>query len=708
MKKIKYAGIMLSLLFIICSGPGGSPVLANEEETIRVAFPIQEGMTFKDENGYYSGYTYEYLMTLSQFGGFEYELVEVPGDIDTQLTTLMEMLEHGEVDLMGSMAYSDELAQTYDYVMNNYGTYSKVLCTLDTNTDLNSVSIYTMDKLRVAIYSTQHKSNEELLTYAKSSGFEIEEIFVDSVQEQMEALVRGEADVLLTNDLAVPEEYFDRLRIVYEFDTRPFYFAATKGNKELVNRVNSAISSVNAADPYYAAALKRKYFENKSQKITLTKKEKEYIKSLKPLKVLVFGGRAPINDTDYQGEPHGIALDILKYIAEEAGISLQFETVENYKEYERAVQNGEPDLLICNNQYSAVLNTRNYNMSIPCISSPLMVVIHNSQNFTGLKGKRLAMPKGIRYQGDTEGEVIYFENVADCLEAVNEGKADYCYANAFTVQYYTNHNKYHNIYSLQQGEEWVQKYSLGINRNLGKMLQVVLNKSIQNISEEQLLQMYLYVNGTEDREITFLEYFNKNRTEAVLACLALAAALTSGGLLWKRRVEKKTRKELILQAERDGLTGAYNNAAMREKTVLLLKSMECGQERALIILDLDNFKGINDTYGHYIGDQALKRVMEACRRIFREGELIGRIGGDEFAIFAGGNVSQDSLNVKCRQLREILLDTKLSEVELKITLSVGGVISKELNSYDDLFKVADRVMYEVKKNGRDGSLFERV
>lgn len=708
MKKIVYAGFLLSLLLVICMSQWADPVYADEEEIIRVAYPIQEGMTYKDENGNYSGYTYEYLMTLAQYGGFEYEFVEVPGEIDTQLTTLMDMLENGEVDLMGGMVYSDELAQTYDYAMNNYGTSSRVLCTLDTNTDLNSVSIYTKDKLRVAIFSAKHKSNEELLTYAKATGFEIEEIFVDSVQEQMEALICGEADVLLTNDMAIPEEVFDRLRIVYEFDTRPFYFVTTKGNKGLVNQINSAISSINAADPYYATALKRKYYENKSQKITFTKEEKEFIEGLQPLKVLVMGGRAPIDYLDYQEKPRGIALDILTYIAGEAGISLQIETVKDYQEYERAVLDGEPDILICNNQYSTVLDTDMYNMSIPYIDSPLMIVINNSQNFAELKGKRLAVPKGIRYKGEYKGEVIYFENEAECIEAVNEGKADYCYAATFSVQYYTNNNKYQNIYSIQQGEEWIQKYSLGINKNLGKTMLVVLNKSIQNISEEQLLQMYLYANGTEAREMTILEFINKNRSEAALAFLALAAILTSGGLLWKWNVEKKIQKKLILQAERDGLTGAYNNAAMREKTVDMLNSMECGQERALIIFDLDNFKGINDTYGHFIGDQVLKQVMEACRRIFLDGELIGRIGGDEFAVFAGRGVDPDGLNQKCSQLRKVLLETKLNEVELKITLSMGGVITRELNSYDDLFKVADRVMYEVKKNGRDGSMFERV
>lgn len=69
---------------------------------VRVAYPVQAGLTDFDEYGNYTGYTYEYLEEVAQYTGWEYEFVEVPGEIDESLSALLEMLQNGEVDLMGA------------------------------------------------------------------------------------------------------------------------------------------------------------------------------------------------------------------------------------------------------------------------------------------------------------------------------------------------------------------------------------------------------------------------------------------------------------------------------------------------------------------------------------------------------------------------------------------------------------------------------
>lgn len=72
---------------------------------IRVGYPIQLGMTEVDEQGNYSGYTYEYLEEIAQYTGWDYEFVQVEGDLNESLVTLMDMLEKGDIDLMGGMLY---------------------------------------------------------------------------------------------------------------------------------------------------------------------------------------------------------------------------------------------------------------------------------------------------------------------------------------------------------------------------------------------------------------------------------------------------------------------------------------------------------------------------------------------------------------------------------------------------------------------------
>ena len=73
---------------------------------MRVAYPVQAGLTDFDEFGNYSGYTYEYLEEIAQYTGWDYEFVQAPGTMDDSLSTLMGMLQEGEIDLMGAMLYT--------------------------------------------------------------------------------------------------------------------------------------------------------------------------------------------------------------------------------------------------------------------------------------------------------------------------------------------------------------------------------------------------------------------------------------------------------------------------------------------------------------------------------------------------------------------------------------------------------------------------
>ncbi len=83
--------------------------IANDNRTIRIAYPIQKGLTEIDEQGNYYGYTYEYLLEIAQYTGWNYEFVQVPGDINESITKLMKMLENGEIDIMGGTLYNESL-----------------------------------------------------------------------------------------------------------------------------------------------------------------------------------------------------------------------------------------------------------------------------------------------------------------------------------------------------------------------------------------------------------------------------------------------------------------------------------------------------------------------------------------------------------------------------------------------------------------------
>ncbi len=162
---------------------------------------------------------------------------------------------------------------------------------------------------------------------------------------------------------------------------------------------------------------------------------------------------------------------------------------------------------------------------------------------------------------------------------------------------------------------------------------------------------------------------------------------------------RQAMEKLNHRATHDELTGVYNRSAYAS----MLESMtKDGIGFALLVLDVDLFKHINDQYGHESGDAVLKLVAETVSGAFRKEDMVCRIGGDEFAVIMNRTES-DSLELICQKLRKI--SEKLSNPgnDLPpVTLSVGIAFTDRLIPDKGLFKTADLALYRVKNSGRNG------
>ncbi len=157
------------------------------------------------------------------------------------------------------------------------------------------------------------------------------------------------------------------------------------------------------------------------------------------------------------------------------------------------------------------------------------------------------------------------------------------------------------------------------------------------------------------------------------------------------------RERLEHEASHDALTGLLNRGAYD----MLMQSVDTSHI-ALIIVDVDYFKSVNDTYGHAVGDRVLKRVAEILKKSFRSVDIICRIGGDEFVvIMTRTNSSMTQLvREKIRNANEILQHP--SDDLPPVSLSVGVAFSDRQNPQGDIFKDADSALYRVKEAGRNG------
>lgn len=168
LKKLLLLIIVITSIFTSCIFSFGINAIGNDNRTIRVAYPIQKGLTEIDEQGNYFGYTYEYLLEIAQYTGWNYEFVQVPGDINESITKLMKMLENGEIDIMGGMLYNEPMQKIYNYAGNNYGVANTVLQALYENTDIDNImSSQDVKKIRIAVIENSDTRLKELDEYCK-------------------------------------------------------------------------------------------------------------------------------------------------------------------------------------------------------------------------------------------------------------------------------------------------------------------------------------------------------------------------------------------------------------------------------------------------------------------------------------------------------------------------------------------------------------
>ncbi|MCB6366127.1 diguanylate cyclase [Intestinibacillus massiliensis] len=815
-----YAACVLAAL-ALCLLPV-NPAAAAQPKALRVGFPQQDGLSETSDTGARSGYTYEYLQELAQYTGWNYEFVTPEADdLDGQLTVLLQMLEDGEIDLLGGMNYHPSLAARYAYPNYNYGTSYTVLRVRADNTAINEGNYQTLDHIRVGYLAPATSRLQALEAFCESNHLSMQAVAFYDERGWEGALRTKTVDALLGSDTDPREN----TRVVAKFDPHPFYLATSKDNTALIRQINAAITQVNSVDPSFAATLYEKYFGNQPAGLMLSDEEKSYIAGLSaPLRVGVRPGRIPYQYFDGHGQFQGIAQGVFSYITQETGLEFTFVPIQDGAQPDMP-DGAQPDLLASVYYDYETAAADGVSLTRPYVVCPMVMVVDPRADTGDMSGKRLALPQGLLYKDGLTEDITVYPTFQDCLEAVRKGKADYCYGNAYAAQYYISQPRYRNLRLLPQANR-MHKVCIGVVKPADSRLISILNKVVLSMPDAEL-QSIIYRNVTVRPQVTLRALIEANPVPAF--CLVLAAALlvvsvmalfvrqrtranrrlaleserfrqladlsgeylfeydfaadrltlsersaehfgvppvferyavtlqrcaqldsalapqaqfiegllrshaivqdlpctfTDGKRRWLRvaakviadkdgrplfsigkvadiQAEREEHEALVHKAQRDSLTGVYNAATARTLVSERLRSLRPGSRGALLVLDIDHFKEVNDQYGHYIGDQVLIQAAATLQSVFRRDDIIGRLGGDEFLVFLPGGASRDILEAKCRQLQGAMRDNIHMAGGLAVTVSVGAVFAEAGSAFDPLYRAADAALYEVKRNGRN-------
>ena len=528
----------------------------------------------------------------------------------------------------------------------------------------------------------------------------------------------------------------------------------------------------------------------------LTQEEKDYIAKGSVIKAGSIDGVAPLHYMDEKGEVKGIGKQVLEEISHMTGLVFE------YKLYDSVTEVLESDSNIVFG-ISEKYAPEGMVLSQTYLNSNAILYINSSLDSNNLKDKIYAALKGGTLpDGIKEENTIFYNSREESLDAVEKGRADYGYGNAYSVAFYTLQNGYKNIVAIPIEKE-PREYCMGFLKEDGILLSII-NKSIDQIDENKMQMLILDATSDINRKITFsmimdtygkeifgivsiamailtfsvivnirgnrqlrlqnkkyevlsslsneylYEYdvkqnylelsegfiqlfkepkdsyelanilkntlFNKDLNDDTFnikltlgnGSIGVFKGINSGiyddsgklhtiiGKLIDISEEAAEKEELIVKSQRDGLTGLYNAITTKEHIIRRIEGKEKQEIDALILIDCDKFKEVNDTFGHLVGNQVLEHIGNNLKSFFRSSDIVGRLGGDEFCVYLKNITSIEFAKNKCKELKILMQENDDFKC---VRFSIGIAQVREERDYEDIFKKADDCLYEAKKKG---------
>jgi diguanylate cyclase (GGDEF)-like protein len=219
-----------------------------------------------------------------------------------------------------------------------------------------------------------------------------------------------------------------------------------------------------------------------------------------------------------------------------------------------------------------------------------------------------------------------------------------------------------------------------------------------------LLLLTAMTSAQVDGALPRLDWLN----DASLAGGAFEAVVLSLGLADRALQLRQDRDVVQVLADHDALTHTFNRRAWDARAKAMLAA-DPSRPIALLFLDLDHFKMLNDRHGHNMGDRALVAVAETLSAELRPGDLFGRYGGEEFVAMLDGIEAQEAEQVATRLCRRVhRLEIPVRDAEQLLSVSVGVAMRRQGDSLEALIERSDQAMYRAKLHGRNRVYVDEV
>lgn len=662
-------------------------VTNEDRKTVKVAFIPDGNFYIQDTNGDLSGYNYDYITKVSQFTDWDLEFVIIhDDDINLAYEKAYDMLENGEIDLIGSQEMTMDNLDKYQFGQNHYSVVRTTLSSLANNHRVTRNNFFLNDSIDVALVVGNDNINNIFYSIAEKFDIKPNVTYVESQELALQLLIQEDVDAIMSTDFSTVQ---NTLSTLFSENPIPIYFIATKGNVDLVNQIDYAIEQIQTTTLTVSQDLQEKYFGNTHNSALIrTVAENDALANLEHLNVGFIAGLEPYQFYDYDNNQFsGISVEILESISSIIKFPFNFHWFESYDDLIVAIDNGEIDIFATLPFDFNITNSININLSQPYISNRATWVYRYDTYSSYDTAYKYFVSDNIPFYLAEHLDYVY--NGSEIFSDISQNGESVVFCDPYIAQYALQALNITNL-EMRSVPNIYSNISMGVAKHVDPAILGLLNHSILHL-DSYFIDEAIHRHTIVNEELTFDSFF-KQYSEKIVFILVLffsfiIAILTFYALKFKNLSRQDSMTKLV--------NSGYFHKFAEENT----KKMDHG---CLIIIDIDNFKQINDLNGHHVGDDVIKKVSQLLLDSFRSTDVIGRLGGDEFVALLKYNASIEELNSRSNQLLKSLADS----FDINVTLSIGGVIFSEPMFYDNLYRLTDEVLYSVKKNGRNGYSFK--
>lgn len=690
------AALLLSLL--------PAPAAAQRETIpVRVGYTIFENYQEGRDGEYKRGFGYEYLQRVSYVTDWEYEYVY------GTFSELIQMLQAGEIDLMGNISYTEERARTIHYSKLPQGRERFYLYTTPEQERIDPNDLSTLNGCRIGVTSGSYQHGL-LLQWLEDNQYDCTLGEYTGTAACCDALTAGEVDAVVMTDMASHRGFLPVVNIGFA----EFYFGVNRSRPDLLAQLNNAMMEIQTIDPYYNEKVYAKYSTTSLSNTHLSREERDWLeRHSNTVRLGYLTDNLPYCDTAEDGSLKGLLTVLVQTFAEEFGIRVETTPFAALDAMIQAAQAGEIDLL--GPMFADCwLAEQNGLFPTDSFSNTTCILLYQgeydqSKTQTISCSANNAIQRGavqVLYPG---AELVECQSTEDSLQAVLDGRAGCTIVSSAKLNLLLRYKAMDSLNMLELPA--AADICLSTVRGNSELLNIT--NRVVFASSEDLTGVALMENIRNDSSLSVLEFVQQHAL-AVIGFLLCVIALLIGWVVFyvstNRRIARMRSKneELSQQAYRDSLTKVGNRAGYFSEEIKLQRKINAGEPLAfaMVMVDVNDLKTINDTLGHEYGDKLICNASRLICRIYDHSPVF-RIGGDEFVvILTNGDYEQrEALLAQLAENNLPRVDAEqLSQNGVSIAFGMAVYDSSHDHGVESVFERADKAMYNCKKKMKQSAL----